>query len=102
MLPKMRNGGVSFQDQCAFQSTANGFHFARMPRIVLRPTQSIVEDMDQADDVILDVLSLRRRPVKHVHNFQIKPETIATDDDIVRMQIAVIFAQPMNALHSND
>src|SRR5690606_2664552 len=77
-------------------------HVRRQPRVVARPAQHLVEDAHQVHDVRLDVLPLRRRPFVQVEQLEIEAEPVPVNDDVLRVQVAVIFARVVHLLHALD
>src|SRR3569832_457872 len=62
-------------------------------RIVPGPADRIVEKPDQINDVVVNVLGGGCAPMKHVEQLEFEAETVTLHDDVIGMQIAVIFPQ---------
>jgi len=98
----MANRREAFQNQGAFEPQANMFDFRRLLCVETRPAERVVQNADEIADVIVESVALRARPVEEVENLQIETQSITLDDDIVGVEIAMIFPGLVNALQSDD
>ncbi len=98
----MANRRETFQNQGAFEAKANMFDFRRLLCVETRPAERVVQNADEIADIIVESVALRSRPMEKIENLQIEPQSITLDDDIVGVEIAMIFPGPVNALQSGD
>lgn len=75
----------------------NVFDFRGQFGIVFLPAEDFVEDADELDDVEADVLGAFFAPMVQVEQFELEAKANALDDDVVRVQIAVVFARAVDA-----
>jgi len=59
-------------------------------------TNRIIKYSNEITYIIPNVLSLWCRPVKHIQQFKIEAEAVATYYDIILMEISVILTKVMN------
>ncbi len=78
------------------------FDFRGLFCVETRPTECIVQDADQVANIIVKSVALRAWPMKKVENLQIEAQTVTLHDDIVGVEIAMIFPGLVNALQSDD
>jgi len=98
----MGNRRESLQNQGAFEPKTNVFDFRGLFFVETRPTECIVQETDQVADIILQTCALLAWPMEKVENFQIETQTITFHDDIVGVEIAMIFPGLVDALQSDD
>ncbi len=102
MLPEMGNRRESLQNQGTFEPKTNMFDFRGLFFVETRPTECIVQDADQVADIIVKSVALRAWPMEKVENLQIEAQTVTLHDDIVGVEIAMIFPGLVDALQSDD
>src|SRR3569832_483532 len=87
-------GGLELaQYQRTLEAATNVLHFLGLMRIVPGPADRIVEKPDQINDVVVNVLGGGCAPKKHVEQLEFEAETVTLHDDVIGMQLAVIFPQ---------
>ncbi|MEE9258679.1 MAG: hypothetical protein V3U37_03965 [Nitrospinaceae bacterium] len=57
-----------------------------------------MKDLDEAADVLAPVLALGAFQVKQVYQFQIEGEPVFVDDDVIGVQVAVVFPAQVDFL----
>ena len=78
------------------------FDFSRLFCVETRPAERVVQDADEIADIIVESVAFRARPVEKIENLQIESQPITLHDDIVGVEIAMIFPGLVNALQSDD
>jgi len=69
---------------------------------VLRASQHLVEDIYSIDDVGLPVLDQGPLPAVGIEDLDVEAKTELEDNDVLRMNIAMILVDEMNRLQPND
>ena len=98
----MANRREAPQNQRTFEPKTDMFDCRGLFRVETRPTECIVQDADQVADIIVKRVALRAWPMKKVENLQIEVQTVTLHDDIVGMEITMIFPGPVKALQPDD
>jgi len=96
------DGAKSFHDQGPLQAAADVFHFRRLRRVTSGPTDRLVKDLDQRAEIVAKMFGRRATPVVHVHDLYAKADSLAVDDDVLGMQVAVVLAGAMNFFDAAD
>lgn len=79
-------------DQRSLQSAAYTLDFLWKFAVMPCAAQDIIEDSDEIADIVADVFCIGRAPIVHVDEFYSERESLTLDDDVVIVEVAVIFA----------
>jgi len=94
-------GGAEFaENKGALESAADAFDLSWLPGVVLLAPDGVVENPHQVADVVVDVFLPRRAPLEHIEQFEVKPQPVPLDDDVFGVEVAVVFAQVVDALNA--
>ena len=80
----------ALEDQAATEPTANLLHDARLPGVGGAPSDRVVEQSCELDDVVLDVGPREAPPVKEVEDLHAEEDAPAQDHDVAVVQIPVV------------
>ena len=100
MFPKAGGAFKFFQNQVLLQSATDVFDHRRLLGVMPGPTEGVIEQADQSANVLLYIFLPERPPVEQVQEFEFEIQAELIDDDVVGMQVAVVFPQQMNLLDS--
>lgn len=79
------------KDERAFEAAADRFDLRGLTGVVLLAAERVVENANEIAYVVGDALRARRTAVEHVDDLDFVRDTAPTDQNIVRVQIAMIF-----------
>ena len=79
-----------------FETAAYIFNYGGLPGVIPLAAQEVIEDPDSINQILLDIFPCRLLPVKAIQQFEVKSQAIAADDDIIVMEVTVIFPQQVN------
>lgn len=60
--------------------------------------QYVIEDTYEITDVVTDILGVKRTPVVHVDEFDNERKSLPSDDDIIIMEVTMVFTGPVYLL----
>lgn len=100
MFPKPGGAFKFFQNQVLLQSATDVFDHRRLFGVMPGSAEGVIEQADQPANVLLHIFLSERPPVEQVQEFEFEIQAELVDDDVVGMQVAVVFLQQMNLLDS--
>ena len=83
-----------------FETAAYIFNHSGLFGVISLAAQEVIEDPDSINQILLDIFPCRLLPVKAIQQFEVKSQAIAADDDIIVMEITVIFPQQVDLFES--
>lgn len=95
------NGGFEFfEDKASFEAADDVFDGLWLFAVVFFAAEHVVEYLYEVDDVVLHVFRARGAALVQVKEFELEAKADALDDDIVRVQVAVVFFHAVDAFNA--